>query len=769
MRNEKIVEFVGKPIRSTFNSDNFKVYALDVDFTKYTELIKNKYGNITINGDLPELTLGIEYEISAIPEDTKYGKGYKVKNIKRDTPTSEHDVYLFLSEILTFNQAKVVSDNYPDIIQRVKENRLDDVDLSKLNGIKEKTFAVIKRKIIENFCLADLVIEFQGLLSLSMIKKIYDKYSSVEKLKEKLKIEPYKCLCGIAGVGFKTADSILRQIEKVSKKNIEEGKSPIVDFECDLKTSLVRCLGCIIYILEENQNDGHTKMNLAELRTNLLKMAQECSHHFAEAITNENIYYNKNTMDISLKTTRDVEQYIANTMFENLFNEENKWNYDTSKYRQVNGSDLSEEQMSMLKNICNYNICILNGFAGSGKSYSTQALINMLDDNHKAFKLLAPTGRAAKVLAGYTGRPASTIHRGLGYSPVMGWTFNKNHKLQTDVIVVDESSMTDIFLFKHLIEAINFEKTKLLLVGDSAQLPSVSCGNLLHDFATSKIIPTSTLNTVFRYGEGGLMKVATDVRNCKKYLDKSMSRTMTSFGKNKDYSFIDVATEHTKNSVLALYKKLLGKGYSAEDIQVLSAQNKGEQGTLALNKAIQAVANPNYGNTLYFEVGESVYYEKDIIIQTQNNYDAVIAADNDDDIFALDNDEPPTAFIANGEIGVVKQICSSNILIDFDGIVVKYNKADMQSVMLGYSISIHKSQGGSAKVIILVSPSSHIFMMNSNLLYVGLTRMKEKCYHIGSLQSVNQAVEKKSNLSRHTFMQEMLKELKEQKGELNAD
>ena len=130
--------------------------------------------------------------------------------------------------------------------------------------------------------------------------------------------------------------------------------------------------------------------------------------------------------------------------------------------------------------------------------------------------------------------------------------------------------------------------------------------------------------------------------------------------------------------------------------------------------------------------------------------------DKDDMDWTLD-DEPETAFVANGETAIIKEICNTYVIADFNGVRVKYYRNDMNMVKLGYAISIHKSQGGGFKTVILCSPQSHIFMLNSNLLYVGLTRMKEKLYHLGSLQSVNQAVKKKANLIRHTFMQKLLK------------
>lgn len=1087
MAKEQEYKFSGRVERCVYNSEDFKVYALAVDLKKYPNIKQNKFNNVTISGELSDLTIGVEYEITGIEAPSKNGMGYRVLNIRRDIPTTAEDMFLFLQEILTPNQAKVLYDVYPDIVQRVKENRLDDIDLNKLKGIKEYTFKRITEKITENFCLADLVIEFQGYLNLSIIKKIYNKYTSVDKIKEQLNKDPYKCLCRLAGVGFKTADSTLLEIEKVSNANIAQGKEPIMHFSESLISSPQRCLACIMYLLEENENAGHTKMNLAELRTELLKTVPACANHFAVAMKSPDIFYNKETMDAALVVTQRTEQSIANTILQYVHHE-NVWDYDVEKYREINGSKLSDEQVQAVKNVCKYTISILNGAGGcvdcdteyfngkewkpiseykdgekvlqynkngtatleipeeyhkkicnkmwhfetkyglnqclsdehrvvyetsrghlkirpfreiinmhnnsmgftgkfytsfdysgngiklsddeirimiatfadgsfytkengnhptrsrfhlkkgrkqirlvelaqkaklpfriinsktidymdiyidvpirekhfpnewfncnkhqleiiadevmywngnykkhncycttykqdadfiqfvysslgyrasisvynrmgekqitetneyirksidyvvcyttrnkiqlntktskeskktiiepyntkdgfkycftmpssmwiarrnncifvtgnTGKSYSTQAIINMLKEHHKSFHLFSPTGKAAKVLADYTKETASTIHRGLYYQPIDNWGFNKDHKLKTDIVIIDEFSMVDIWLFKRVLDAIDFETTKLLMIGDNAQLCSVGCGNLLHDFMQSNLIPTVTLTKVFRYGEGGLMKVATDVRFCKTYLANNMKNQMTVFGDNKDYTFVDLASEIIPQHAVALYKKLMSKGYSINDIQVLTAKNVGDCGTVTLNNMLQKVANPNYGSSISMKCAETTYYIGDLVIQKANNYKALIDINSlspDERDYYYDLDEAPTAFIANGETGVVKDIMNSYILIDFDGVIVKYTKADLINIGLGYSISIHKSQGSSIKAVILLTPQSHKFMLNSNLLYVGLTRMKEVCYHLGTLSTVNEAVKKKANLTRHTFMQEML-------------
>lgn len=752
-RNEKEVKFKGRIVRQTYDGGDYKIYAVDVDRDIYPDIKFTKYGNCTIRGEMHDLGIGIEYEIRAIEENTKYGYGYKVLNIRRDKPTSATDMYLFLEEILTVQQAHTLYEVYPDIVDRVMNNNLDDIDLNKLKGIKEYTFAIIKDKIVENFCLAELVIEFQGLFTLSMLKRLYDKYSSILLIKKKLREDPYKCLCGLARVGFKTADSLLLELERVSKENVKKGKEPIIEFESDLKTSTHRCLSCMLYLLEENENDGHTLMNITDLRSQCLKLVPACAEHFVECIKHESIFYDKDRMVVSLKSTYETEKYIAEEIIKGL--QQNKvWDYDYERYRIVNGNRLSDEQIQIVENICKYNICILNGAGGVGKSFSTQAVINMLRENNRSYMLFSPTGKAAKVLSEYTNDTATTIHRGLGYMPPNDWCFNKDHKLTCEVLIIDEFSMADIFLFSHVIDAIDFSHTKLLLIGDNAQLPSVACGNLLHDFMQSDIIPTVTLTKVFRYGEGGLMKVATDVRFCKEYLTGITNR-FTYFGANKDYAFINVGSNVIVKNAVALYEKLLSQGYKSEDIQVLTAYKKGDYGQITINDQLQKVANPNYGSKEYMKIGETLYYKGDIVIQNANNYHAKLFYETPS------CDDLEETFIANGETGVVVDVFKNYLIIDFDGVQVQYYRNDMQMVGLGYCITIHKSQGSSIKVVILLTPQAHVYMLNSNLIYVGLTRMKEKCFHLGSVETVNNAVKKKANLVRNTHMQSMLKALKE--------
>lgn len=751
--NKEQVTFKGTVVRDVYTSERFSVYAMDVDRDKYPYAKLNQYHNVSICGELPALTNGIEYEVVATEDMGKYGVSYRVVSIRRDEPLTKQGVRSFLEEIISPNLAYALSEAYPDIIERVKNGRLDDIDLSKMYGIGEKNFERIVKAITENFYLSDLAAEFGGILTMKMLRRIYNTYHSVDMLKDKLLKAPYSTLTRVSGVGFKTADDKIIAMQ-------DEG---VLDFGFDIKTSVDRCLSCVTYLLEQNEDEGHTKMNLVELRKQVNDMTPTCADRFVEAISDDSIYYNKERLEVALQKTHDMEEDIAKTIFKNLYND-NTWECGVEKYRNVGEFNLSDEQLSVVDNVCKHTISILNGSAGSGKSASTQAIINMLEDQSKTYILLAPTGKAAKVLADFTKRQASTVHRGLGYNPDGGWAFNANHKLMVDIVIVDEVSMVDVWLFWHLIDAIDFSRTKLLMIGDNSQLPSVGCGNLLHDFMESNLIPTVTLTKIFRYGEGGLMRVATDVRMGKSYLNNAMKGTATSFGVNRDYTFVDIPSEKIPQSAVTMYKRLLDNGNSINDIQVITAKNVGLYGTVKLNAMLQKVANPNYGSNNFFKYGDALYFVGDLVVECTNNYNAPLSPDymSPEELAAAemaDKDEWPTAFVANGETGTIKEIGRNMVDIDFDGIVVRYDREMMNLVKLGYAITCHKSQGSSINNVILLTPQADIFMLNSNLLYVGCTRARSKCIHLGSVDTVNKVIRKKANLTRHTFMQQMLKEL----------
>lgn len=749
MSEQNQYKFKGKVKKCIFSSETFKCYAMDVDIKKYPEVQLNRYKNCTIIGDLPDLGEDIEYEITAVEKEGKYGLSYHVLNIRRDIPTTSEEVYSFLSSILTVNQAKTICQTYPNILDIIKENRLDEIDLNRLKGIKEYTFGIIKEKIIDNFYLADLIAEFQGYFTLSIVRKLYKAYTSTDKIKENLKKDPYAALTKISGVGFKTADRLLLDIEEVSKKNIEKGEKPIIEFGYDIKTSKQRCLACVLFLLKKNEENGSTKANLVDLRSECLKLVPECIDHFPEVVKDEDVYLNKEKLEIALKNTYNTEKYICDNIKERLENNSNIWAFNTELYRNINGIDLSDEQMELLRSVCKNNFTVLTAPAGCGKSFSTKALINMLNDNHKIPLLCSPTGKAAKKLSQYTGEQANTIHRTLMYQDGK-FKFNKDNKLFADVVLVDEVGMTDIHLFKSLLEATDIN-TKIVLIGDSFQLNSVGCGALLRDLCIGEKIPHVTFSKVFRMGVGGVLTACTYVRQNQKFLSKN---ALTQIGEDKSYSFIPANKEQINNMILALYKKLMETN-DVEDITVISSYNIGDNGCDKLNQMLQPIANPSsLMSDKFIKVKqdklEVKYYIGDMVIQNQNNYRARL--------FLGDDKTKEVTFVPNGTQGRIIDIIDNDLIINFDGEVVYYSSDEIRQIKHSFTLSAHKMQGSQNKIIVFCCPSSHIFFLSNNIVYTAISRAEERVYHFSDVKTINTAMNKSDSNKRNTFLGEMLKE-----------
>lgn len=750
----KIVEFAGTVERKIYQGfGEFRIYAMSVDPSIYPDIVQNQYGNVSIKGDIIELDPDVVYSIVATEEDGgKYGISYNVKKITRHKPTTGADVYKFLQCILTDQQADVLYKEYPDIIDIILSGKT--IDFTKTKGIKEKTFEKIKKKVVENFAMMDVMSKYDGILPFTVIQRLFDKYTSTEMIDKKLSEDPYDTLCGISRVGFLKADTLIQEIDRQANLDIANGKEPVIQFDEPVITSKQRCLFCIIYNLDQNELNGNTYIGYTALRNLVSAMTQECIDHFSECLGDDRIYCDISNDVIANKHTYETEKTIAEMINEGLSHRTAYDIKDIDQYREIDGKTLTDEQFCILKMVSMFNVNILNGNAGSGKSQTIAAVIKMLNDNYRSYMLMAPTGKAAKVLKEYTGYNATTIHRGLGYKPGNGengdWSYNQSNKLQCDVVIVDEMSMVDISLFKHLLDAIDFETTKLLMVGDDAQLPSVGCGNVLHDLLATRKIPKMTLTKIFRYADGGLMKVATDIRMSTKYLEPTSKHVIPFCD---DYSFIDVDPENQDqvlSRLIMIYRKLLSTHVAPADIQVLSAMKVGDFGGRKINSALQKIANLNYGSKKMIKVGEVEYYEGDIVIQIANNYKACVY----DPEYQLE--DASETFIANGETGVVKEIIGDTMIIEFPDATVLYDKNDIEKLDLGYCMTVHKSQGSSSQYVIYITPKTHTYMTNSNLMYVAITRTQKRCFHIGMRKTVNYCLTKKEDYNRNTLLKTFL-------------
>lgn len=757
---EEIVEFKGRLDRVVFEKDDYKILALKINKRDYPNIVLNqKYGTVSVIGNIYcELSYSKEYNVtSTIKNDNKYGTSYQVISFSEVVDETQEGIYNFLCEILTVNQAKEVFRECPNIVEELRKDSSYKPDLTKMKGIGDKTYDLIKNKILDNYVYASLIKEFSGAISLTVIKELYDKYKNVDRVRKEIDTDPYKCMYSLSGIGFKKADSIIKEM-------YEKGH----DFGYDPTRSIQRCLAYIEYCIRENEQNGNTCTDIIECKNSCVEKVFECSDNFLEAITSERFHLDKNTKTISLKRTFDTEEYIANTLKELLNVEREELKYNIEDYREYDGIQFTDEQLNTLPMIAKNGISILAGFAGSGKSQVTNIVIRMLQENGIYPTLVSPTAKAAKVMSSYTNREAMTIHRCLGcHGDGMEWEYNEHNKLSTKFVIIDEFSMVDIYLFKRLLQAIDVNKTRILLIGDPAQLPSVSCGNILYDLMNTSEFPKNTLTKIFRYKDGGLMKVASDIREAKQYLG-DISNKYTQFGSNQDYIFVEssVVAEENMVDVINLYKKLL-ESQKVEDVQVITAYKSGSTGVDRLNGYLQKVANENARNedSVCLKTGETKFYLNDFVIQRVNNYKSRVYEETDVDPFSndldcfgfCDHEDCEEVLIANGETGKIIAIDEDFAVIKFDEETVIYNVSEMSTVKLAYAITIHSSQGSSIPYVIAYTPRSQQFMLSSNLLYVAMSRTKVRCFHIGDKKTIDTSVKKRDNLKRKTLLQDLLK------------
>ena len=753
-----------------YQNNGYYIYAVKVDRLKYPNIVVGKYQTATILGNnLYELEYKQTYHVVAEPKDTKYGISYEVISISFDQPKTESDIRNYLLTVLTKNQAEQIMMHYPNIIDLVAQDRIDEIDVDKLKYVSQKNLDIIINKIRATSLLVDVCATFYNAISLNVMQKLYGQFGSIDKIKEVLREQPYSGLCKLEGVGFRKADEILLSIEEESEAIKARGGEPKFEFKGPLKFSEDRCLACMKYYLDENEQEGNTKMKIEDLKAKVYTYAKETSIFFEKLLEHDAFYTDKINQFIGNKSTYNIEKYIAETLL-NANKSPILWNFNLDKYKTVGEFNLTEQQRAVQELLCKNNAVVLNGPAGSGKSSSVQAVVQMLNDHHFDFVMGCPSAKAAKVLEKYAGFPATTIHRMLGYQ-LGGFTYCKTNPLKADLVVIDESSMLDIFLFKSVLEAIDFRQTKLLLIGDTYQLPSVGAGNLLHDIINSNVCPISTLSEIFRYSEGGLVTVATDTRNGKQFLPYIISPETQVIPKGNSFFFCPQSKETCVDYAVKMYLKL-AETNSLEDTIVITSQNKGPQGSITINNQIQNAINPKKTDNVLQFVREDYtieYRENDMVMQTVNDYHSIICDENG--YYERDEEGKPMyeTLIANGESGRIVCVNSQNMVVKFDNHYILRHKSDLDKMSLAYAITAHKSQGSGYKNVIVVTPITHTYMLNSNLLYVAYTRAKERCFNIGNPKTIAVAIKKKQNLSRETFLQDIIKKLRSVGNESNIN
>jgi len=367
---------------------------------------------------------------------------------------------------------------------------------------------------------------------------------------------------------------------------------------------------------------------------------------------------------------------------------------------------------------------IITGGPGTGKSTCLRHALDRLDSEQCSYELASPTGKAAKRMSEATGRPARTIHRLLEYKPYEGgFARNENSPLECDSVIIDEASMVDIELFAALMRAINPQHTRLTLVGDADQLPSVGPGRVLADVVESGRVPIVRLQTVHRSARDSWIYA-----NAPKILR----------GKTPDLAPCnDFRFERADEArdIPGIVTRILTKELPHEsDVQVLSPQSTGKAGTGALNHALQEALNPGRGGPS-MPRGDHELRVGDRVIQTKNNY---------------------TLEVFNGELGTIVSCESSRLLVDFGDREIEYDLQDANALQLAYALTVHRSQGSEFDWAVIICHSTHTHMLTRQLIYTAVTRAKHGVVIVGNDKGLRVALSSKSMHRRNTGLLERL-------------
>jgi exodeoxyribonuclease V alpha subunit len=496
----------------------------------------------------------------------------------------------------------------------------------------------------------------------------------------------------------------------------------------------------IRHILSEYSTSGHCAILPDDLIKNCIEMLEIPTTVIEQAIINE--IANGNVIDSTIDEIRHLyiaplyyaEQGIVSNI-KRLTSEATSVILSDSELLKLATKDskieYSANQINAIVMAIKNKVSIITGGPGVGKTTIVKGIIQVAKLLNKQIALCAPTGRASKRLSESSGLEAKTIHRLLEYRLGQGAKYNAEYKLDTDFLIIDETSMVDVTLMNTLLRAIP-DHSQVLFVGDIDQLPSVGAGNVLGDMINSFVIPTKRLTEIFRQAQTS--KIITNAHRINKgempYYDNKP---------NDDFFFINLEEpEDIINRMLSIIADKLPELYQLNpftDIQVLVPMNKGTLGVRNLNLVIQDRLNPNRQNTIT-SMGIN-FRERDKVIQTVNNYDK--------EVF-------------NGDIGFIKSIDLDDnlVIIEYDGRLVEYDKSELDEIDLAYAISIHKSQGSEYPVIITPVTTQHYTLLERNLLYTGITRGKKMVILIGQKKALYMGVKRISSSKRITSLKQNL-------------
>jgi exodeoxyribonuclease V alpha subunit len=712
----------------------------------------NRAGLVTIVGNLPELSPGEHVRLQGRwTNHPKHGMQFQVEVLEQSLPATVIGIRRYLGSGLIQGIGPRLAER---IVDHFGERTLEIIDarpelLREVPDIGPKRSRLIARAWDEQRQVKDIMLFLHGHgVTTNLAIKIFKAYG--DQALQIVQANPYRLARDIYGVGFKTADRLAQDLGLPT------------DHPSRLEAGLV-------YALNEMIDDGHVyspRQTLIGRAAELLGLDQALLPAALERLAADDQVRVDLLETPGLAKPAALEGPAASQ--EGSAVGESPAIYLTPFYHGETGvadrlralafalpsrlSDLppsflpaahglSDEQQQAVHTALTHPVSVLTGGPGTGKTTTVKALIAAIELGKKRYALAAPTGRAAKRLSEASDRPASTIHRLLGYSPMEGFTNNQENPLPVDLLVVDEASMLDLLLANNLLKALE-PGTHLLLVGDVDQLPSVGAGDVLRDIIASDLTPVTRLSAIFRQAADSFI-----ITNAHRINQGEMPQFPAAVDEQNEaargdfFLFPAESAEVAADWVTEVVTERIPDRFGfhpVDEIQVLSPMYRGAAGVHALNARLQAILNPpeilKPERTLFGQI----FRPGDKVMQTQNDYDK--------DVF-------------NGDIGQVEtlDIIAHTLTAVFEGRRVVYDWSEADQLVLAYAVSVHKSQGAEFPVVVIPLITAHYLMLQRNLLYTAITRAKKLCVLVGSRRALAISVRNDKVTHRHTALDRRLR------------
>jgi len=687
---------------------------------------------ITIVGFMAGISPGQKLRLSGSWENhPRYGQQFKIDTFEVTLPETIEGIQKYLETGIIKGIGPMIAGR---LVGRFGSETLKIIEnaperLTEVPGIGKTKAKRIRTAWKDHHLVRELMhfLQVRGIKG-SYSARILKEYG--EEALDILKTDPFRLAEDIPGIGFLVADTITRQ----------EGVSPD-----DPK----RIRACINYLIEQAANDGHTFIPEEMI-------LDQCLQVFGidRENTKKSLVYLEETGIIVTETDGEDEPgravysgelYLAEKGIANRFRillsvpaDPPGMNAEqlTQEILKKLALKLSSEQLSVLEQILALRAAVITGGPGTGKTTLIRSVNAIFEAAGKTVSLAAPTGRAAKRLSEVVNRDAKTIHRLLKFNfKESRFEVNRNNPLDADVIIIDEASMVDTVLMHHLLNAVP-ASSKLILVGDVFQLPSVGPGNVLNDIIQSEVAPVFYLTEIFRQAqESPIIMNAHMVR-------RGESPGFHSGHTDTELSEFYFINQNDPNTVVETIVKLCSEAIPhrffldpIRDIQVLTPMHKGVIGTINLNQVLQKALNPN---TDQAEIMGGIYKTGDKVMHLKNNY---------------------LKEIFNGDIGTISGVDreTSQVMVDYEGREVVYEPEEMHELSLAYAISVHKSQGSEYPAIIVPLMTQHYIMLQRNLLYTAMTRGKKLVILIGTRKAFEIALNNDKPRKRFSGLMEKLK------------